>query len=103
MEEPEIIIRPVQTKEDVKEVVDLTLRMFPEEARATGVPTGKWRELKIEELTKTPELWPQCGKKPRRAQPCQTLVLAKVLKQTLLFFPRDLMTRRTFVLLRSGV
>ena len=62
MDPPGITIRPVGGKADVEVVVELTLNMFPEEARATGMSLGKWRDIHIEELLRQPWLWPQCGR-----------------------------------------
>ena len=55
-------IRQVQGKEDCEALVALTQICFPEEARATGIPPKKWRDIKTDELLRNPLLWEQCGK-----------------------------------------
>ena len=58
-----IVIRQVQGREDCEAVVAITEVCFPEEARSTGMSPNKWRDLKTDELLRTPLLWEQCGKR----------------------------------------
>jgi len=61
MEKNKLVTRAVQSMEDIKAVVELCAAMFPEEARATGMSISKWTQIKIQELSRRPGLWPQWG------------------------------------------
>ena len=57
-----IVIRQVQGREDCEAIVNLTAICFPQEAKCTGMPAHKWRDLHTDELLRNPLVWEQCGK-----------------------------------------
>jgi hypothetical protein len=63
-----VAIRAVRGSQECEAVSELCAGAFPEEARATGMPIKKWRDLKTEDLVRSPELWRQCG---ARADPLE--------------------------------